>query len=128
MGPRTRDYQQMAIAILAIATAALGFAIWAQDLDLAYPVKPDSGMLLLYGVRVATPVIAIVFYFLTFITVGDILGRDHSVTGILVVRRPIVWLYLQMVTLSILFLSEYASELIMAVSAAGTEPLGCLPQ
>ena len=55
MEPRTRDYQQMAIAVLAIATAALGFAIWAQDLDLAYPVKPDSGMMLLYGVRVATP-------------------------------------------------------------------------
>lgn len=128
MGPRTRDYQQMAIAILAIATAALGFAIWAQDLDLAYPVKPDSEMMLLYGVRVVTPIIAIVFYFLTFITVGNILGRDRNVTGVLVVRRPIVWLYLQMVTLSILFLSEYVSELVIAASTAGTQPLGCLPQ
>lgn len=55
MGPRARDYQQMAIAILAVATAALGFAIWAQDFDFAYPAKTDSVMTFLYVVRMVAP-------------------------------------------------------------------------
>ena len=124
VGTRTRDYQQMAIAILAVATAALGFAIWSQDFDFAYPAMTDSVITLLYVVSVVTFLIAIGFYFLTFITVGNILSRDRNVTGILLVRRPIAWLYFQMVTLSIMFLSGYASDLIISANAARTSPMG----
>ena len=65
MGPMTRDYQQMAVAILAIATAAFGFALWQQDFDLTYPRGRPVEVLLLYWVTVSAPFVAAIFYFLS---------------------------------------------------------------
>ena len=110
----TRDYQQMAIAILAIATAALGFALWAQDFD---PVPPESGQswqAWLYWAEIAAIVIAVVCYFATFTMVLKLLRRYHPVTGQDLVRYPLVWLYAQMAVLAFLFLTGYASDLIVA--------------
>ena len=126
MGPMTRDYQQMAVAILAIGTAALGFALWQQDFDLTYPKGRTVEVLLLYWVIVSAPFVAAVFYFLTFITAGELIGRPSGVTGLEVVRRPVVSLYCQMATLSILFFAKYVSDLIVAVTAGGAAPCRCL--
>ena len=127
MGPMTRDYQQMAVAILAIATAALGFALWQQDFDLTYPWGRPVEVLLLYWVAVSAPFVAAIFYFLTFITAGELMSRPSGVTGLAVVRRPVVWLYCQMATLSILFFANYVSDLIVAVIPGGAAVCRCLP-
>ena len=122
MDPRTRDYQQMAIGILAIATAAMGFALWQQDFDLTYPSGHSAEIVIAYWVAIVAPFVAAIFYFLTFITVGEVLGRESGVTGLEVVRSSVVWLYLQMLTLSIMFFVNYLSELILAIASAGTMP------
>ena len=113
----------MAIAILAVATAAIGFALWQQDFDLTYPSAQPAGIVIAYWIAAVAPLLAAGFYFLTFITVGEILGRESGVTGREVVRRPLVWLYWQMATLSIMFFASYWSGLIVAITARGAGPL-----
>lgn len=110
----TRDYQQMAIAILAIATAALGFALWAQDFDPAPPESGQSWQAWLYWAEIAGIVIAVGCYFVTFTMVLKLLRRYHPVTGQDLVRYPLVGLYAQMAVLAFLFLTGYASDLIVA--------------
>lgn len=116
----------MAIGILAIATAAMGFALWQQDFDLTYPSGHSAEIVIAYWVAIAAPFVAAIFYFLTFITVGEVLGRESGVTGLEVVRSSVVWLYLQMLTLSIMFFVNYLSELILAIASTGSMPCRCL--
>ncbi len=113
----------MAIAILAVATAALGFALWQQDFDLTYPNQQPGGIVIAYWITVIAPFVAAIFYFLTFITVGEILSRESGVTGREIVLGPLVWLYWQMATLSIMFFANYWSGLIVAITASGAHPL-----
>ena len=116
----TRDYQQMAIAILAIATAALGFALWTQDFDLAQPEPKNSWLLRLYWTQLAGIVVAVVCYFVTFAAVIKMLWQGHPVTGQDLVRYPLAGLYIQMVILALLFLTGYASDLIAAWNSGNT--------
>ena len=103
----TRDYQQMAVAILAIATAALGFGLWSQDLA---PLE-TGGTPLRYA-QPALGLIATIFYFGAFIAVGWILGRRGRVTGQDLVTYPMLWLYLQMFALALLFFVGYFADII----------------
>ena len=102
----TRDYQQMAVAILAIATAALGFGLWSQDL-----APLETGGTPLRYVQPALGLIATIFYFGTFIAVGWVLGRKGRVTGQDLVIHPMVWLYLQMLALALFFFAGYFADI-----------------
>lgn len=110
----------MAIAILAIATAALGFALWTQDFDLAQPEPKNSWLLRLYWTQLAGIVVAVVCYFVTFAAVIKMLWQGHPVTGQDLVRYPLAGLYIQMVILALLFLTGYASDLIAAWNSGNT--------
>ena len=118
----TRDYQQMAVAILAIATAALGFGLWNQDF--ALPETGDPRILLLHYVQRGLGVLATILYFAAFITVGRILWQKERVTGQDLVTRPMVWLYLQMFALALLFLVGNIADITAAVpdAPAGERP------
>lgn len=118
MQPGTRDYQQMAIAVLAIATAALGLGLWAQDFDLTLPDAENSWFIRLYWARVAGVGAAVSFYFVTFAAVLKILWQDHAVTGYDLVRYPLAGLYIQMLILALLFLAEFFSGLIAVLDGA----------
>lgn len=113
----TRDYQQMAIAILAIATAALGFALWAQDFDLTPPESENPWLVRLYWMQLAGIVIAVGCYFVTFTMVLKLLWQRHPVTGRDLVRYPLAWLYVQMVVLAFLFLTGHAPDLFAALGS-----------
>lgn len=118
MQPGTRDYQQMAIAVLAIATAALGLGLWTQDFDLTLPKSENAWFIRLYWARAAGIVAAVSFYFVTFAAVLKILWQDHAVTGRDLVRYPLAGLYIQMVILALIFLAEFFSGLIAALENA----------
>ena len=126
MGQPTQQYQQMAIALLAIATAALGFAIWTQDFDLTLPETDNLTIALFYWVQVATPLVAIVLYFAMLLSVSRILARTENVVGLDLVREPIFWLYWLMITLAIMFFAEFSSGLVMAWDS-GNPPLAERP-
>ena len=110
----TRDYQQMAVAILAIATAALGFGLWSQDL-----APPEIGETLLHHVQPALGLIATALYLGTFVSVGRILAQEGRVTGQDLVARPMVWLYLQMLALALLFFAGHYADYFADIIAEG---------
>lgn len=122
MGQPTQQYQQMAIALLAIATAALGFAIWTQDFDLALPETDDLTIAFFYWVQVVAPLVAIVLYFAMLLSVSRILARTENVVGMDLVRQPIFWLYWLMITLAIMFLAGFSSDLVLAWDGSSTPP------
>lgn len=124
MGSRTRDYQQMAIAILAIATAALGFAIWTRDFDLTVPETGNLTVIFLYWVRLVGPLVAVVLYFATLLSVSRILAKDKNVVGADLVRQPVFWLYWLMTTLALMFLAGFLSDLIVAWGGNNGLPTG----
>lgn len=105
MESRTRDYHQMAITILAIATAAIGIGLWASDFDWSLPPSRESRLVVLYWVRVSIVLAATCFYFATFVATTRLLVRDRNVTGEDLARGPLILLYLQMGHLAFLFLS-----------------------
>ena len=110
----TRDYQQMAVAILAIATAALGFGLWSQDL-----APPETGGTLLHRAQPALGLIATALYFGTFVSVGRILAQEGRVTGQDLVTRPMVWLYLQMLALALSFFAGHYADYFADIIAEG---------
>ena len=112
----------MAIALLAIATAALGFAIWTQDFDLALPETDDLTIAFFYWVQVVAPLVAIVLYFAMLLSVSRILARTENVVGMDLVRQPIFWLYWLMITLAIMFLAGFSSDLVLAWDGSSTPP------
>ena len=124
MEQRIRDYQQMALAILAIATAALGFALWTQDFDAALPDTGNKWISYLHFVRIGCTIGALIFYFVTFASVAAIVGRRHDGASRNLARQPIVLLYLQMMILAALFLAGFLSDLLEVGVAL---PMECPP-
>ena len=123
MTDRTRDYQQMAVAILAIATAALGFGLWSQDFAL-----PETWGTPLHHTQLALGLVATFFYFGTFVSVGRILAQEGRITGQDLVTRPMAWLYLQMLALALLFFAGYYADYFADITAAGQSgPAGEAP-
>ena len=123
MEQRTRDYQQMTIAILAIATAALGFALWAQDFDAALPKTDNWWIFSLHVVQMVSIIGALIFYFFTFTSVRAIIGHGRHAANRNLIGRPIDWLYWQMVALTVLFIVGFLSEILVANMAL---PMECL--
>ena len=113
----------MAIALLAIATAALGFAIWTQDFDLSAPKSNNLTIAFFYWVQVVAPLVAIVLYFAMMLSVSRILARTENVVGKDLVRQPIFWLYWLMITLAIMFLAGFSSDLVMAWDSGDAPPV-----
>ena len=120
----TRDYQQMAVAILAIATAALGFGLWNQDFDAIPPETGDPWILLFHYAQPAFGFLTTIFYFGAFATVVRILGHKGRVTGQDLVTRPMVWLYLQMFALTLSFFAGHFADITVAApdAPAGEQP------
>lgn len=110
----TREYQQMAVAILAIATAALGFGLWGQDL-----APSEIGGAPLRYARRSLGLVATISYFGTFVSVGRILAQEGRITGQDLVTRPMAWLYLQMLALALLFFAGYYADYFAEFTAAG---------
>ena len=107
---RTPDRHQLAAAILAIATAAIGFGIFGGDLsvgawekDLGFARGAQLGKLL--GILFAG-----VFYFLVLLSSSRIF-QDEQITGRQLVLGPLQWLYMEMVSLAGLYSLNLVEEL-----------------
>ena len=109
MSPKPPDRHQLAVAILAIATAAIGFGLFSSDVQLIS--SPDLARAIQWG-RLAGIALAIVFYFLVLLTVGEILLKEETSGREL--AGPIGWLYLEMASLAWLYVLSLIEE-----SAAG---------
>ena len=109
MSPKSPDGHQLAVAILAIATAAIGFGLFGSDVQSLS--TPGLARVIQWG-RLAGIALAIVSYFRVLLTVGRMLPRaeisSRELTG------PIAWFYLEMIGLAWLYMLNIIEE-----SAAG---------
>ena len=110
MKTKPPDGHQLAVAILAIATAAIGFGIFGGDFALGELVQKPGLARQIQWAKLTGIVATTVFYFLVLITVGRMLP-SHRISGRELLNGPIAWLYLEMVSLAGLYFFGVLEEL-----------------
>lgn len=107
---KTPDRHQLAAAILAIATAAIGFGIFGGDLtvgawhkELGFARGTQLGKLL--GILLAG-----VFYFLVLLSTSRVFQHEQ-ISGRQLVLGPLQWLYMEMIALAGLYSLNLVEEL-----------------
>ena len=111
MNPHAPDRQQHVLAILAIATAAIGIALFGGGLKLTVLGQELSGLFLWLTVAKSFAILAAVyFYFSVFVSVIRITALERSVSGREVAGGPLLWLYWEMFFLALIFLSNAYSS------------------
>ena len=112
MRQRLPDYHQLAVAILAIATAAIGFGLFGGALSVGEFISAN-GFNLVRSFQVAKlvgAVASVTFYFLVVVDVAAIFQKDE-VSGQRIRNGPMFWFFLEMVSLGGLFLVNVLEEL-----------------
>ena len=98
------DRHQLAIAILAIATAAVGFGLFGFNL------KIDPVSLALTGIPGATSilfsfvVLTLLVYAILVISISRLLLRDENPTGRDLVGGPFYWMSIEMLLLGVTYI------------------------
>ena len=103
---QTMDRQNQALAILAIATAAIGFGLFGPDWELQIPTAKDPEVSFILIAQIFGIVITLFAYFLVLITSGRILARDDKVTGLELITGSMAWLVVEALGLGWIFLSN----------------------
>ena len=99
------DRHQQALAILAIATAAIGVGLFGGGLKLAGPSEELSGVVLALSIARSFALLAAIgTNFAVFTSVHHVLGIEGPVTGREIVGGPLLWLYWEMLSLALIFL------------------------
>ena len=110
MNIKPPDGHQLAVAILAIATAAIGFGIFGNDIALGDLVQTPGLARQIQWAKLTAITATTVFYFLVLVTVGRMLP-SRTISGRELVNGPIAWLYLEMVSLAGLYFFRVLEEL-----------------
>ncbi len=110
---KTPDRLQLAVAILAIATAAIGFGLFGVETEIGSLVKEPGYTQGMQVAKIVGMVTSGVFYFRVLLSVARILP-DNKATGHQLVQGPVQWFYMEMVSLGGLFLLKVAEELASA--------------
>ena len=104
------DRHQLAIAILAIATAAIGFGLFGGDLPVGELIREDRFAAGIQYLKLMLIAVVVVSYFAVAISVARILPEDR-VTGRQLAYGPMQWLVIEMAALAALYLILLIAEL-----------------
>ena len=111
MTTKSPDGHQLAVGILAIATAAIGFGIFGGNFALGELVQTPGLAKQIQWAKLTSIVATTTFYFLVLVTVGRLLPR-RQISGRELVNGPMAWLYLEMVSLAGLYFFRVIEELV----------------
>ena len=111
MPAKQPDRHQLAVAILAIATAAIGFGLFGGDVEIHRRVAEGGVALGFQRGKLIGILVSGMFYVLVLWSVSRILRGDR-VTGRQLADGPLLWLYMEMVSLGGLYLLTVLEELI----------------
>ena len=101
------DRHQQALAILAIATAAIGVGLFGGGLKInGAGEQLDWPSLMLTIAKSFAILVTVGTYFRVFISTYRILELERVVTGREVVAGPLLWLYWEMLSLALIFLAN----------------------
>ena len=101
------DRQNQALAILAIATAAIGFGLFGSDWEWRTLYFGDPYAVFLLMVQAIGITAATLGYFLVLLTSSRILARDERVAGLELILGPMIWLTIEMIGMGLLFLANH---------------------
>ncbi len=76
MEPKAPDRHQLAVAILAITTAAIGFGLFGSDLELGELTTASGLAREVQWAKLIGAAATTVFYFMVLITVGRMVSND----------------------------------------------------
>ena len=110
MNSKPPDRHQLAVAILAIATAAIGFGLFGGDLPVGKFVREGGFAAGIQYMRLTLIAVTVVSYFALAISVARILP-ENDVTGRQLAYGPMQWLVIEMVALAALYLILLIAEL-----------------
>ncbi|MCE2499753.1 MAG: hypothetical protein J4G13_02695 [Dehalococcoidia bacterium] len=110
MEPKAPDRHQLAVAILAIATAAIGFGLFGSDLDLGELTTASGLAREIQWAKLIGAAATTVFYFMVLITVGRMLSNDN-ISGRQLTNGPIMWLYMEMISLAWIYFVRLMEDL-----------------
>ena len=110
MNIKPPDPYQLAVAILAIATAAIGFGLFGNNFQIGELAPAPGQPRAFQVVKLAGLVSTTLFYFLVLVTVSRMLSKDKIANQELV-NGPMVWFYLEMVSLTVLYFFGIIEEL-----------------
>ena len=100
------DRQNQALAILAIATAAIGFGLFGVDFDLQTPTAANPDTVLAFAARLAGILGALVYYSAVLWSAAKLLIREDKITGRELILGPVVAMGGEMASLTLIFLVE----------------------
>ncbi len=110
MPSKQPEWYQLAIAIMAVATAAIGFGLFGSGVEVGpWVSEPDFARGAQLG-KVAGILASGVFYLLVLLSVARFLQDEH-VTGRQLVFGPLQWLFMEMTSLGGLFFVGLLEEL-----------------
>lgn len=107
---KSPDRHQLSVAILAIATAAIGFGLFGGDIQFGELMQTPSLARDIQWARLAGIAFATVSYFLVLVTVGRMLPKDQ-ISGKELTNGPFAWFYMEMVSLAWLYMLSVIEQL-----------------
>ena len=110
MSPKSPDRHQLAVAILAIATAAIGFGLFGSDVQFGEFVRAPSLTRDILWARLVGVALATGSYFIVLITVGKMLPNEE-ISGKELANGPIVWFLMEMLSLAWIYVLNVIEEL-----------------
>ena len=110
MTSKPPDRHQLAVAILAIAAAAIGFGLFGSDVTFNEFVREPGLARHIQWARLAGIASATVFYFLVLLTVGRMLSNEE-ISRKELTNGPIAWFYMEMVSLAWLYIVSVIEQL-----------------
>ena len=113
MKSKPPDRYQLAIVILAIATAAIGFGLFGGGVQLGELVEAPGLARQMQRLKLALTAFAALFYFLVLVTVSRMLSSDEisGISGKELTNGPMTWLYMEMISLAGLHIFGVIEEL-----------------
>ena len=101
---------QLVLALLAIATAAIGFSLFGDAIQIGPWVKDPGFARGAQLGKIFGAVAASFFYILVLLSVGTAL-QDYRFTARRLVFGPLQWFYMEMISLGGIFFVQIAEEL-----------------
>ena len=102
---------QLAVGILAIATAAIGFGLFGSNLQIGQFGQIDNFASSIQNAKLAGIALTALFYFWLLLDVSRIL-LDDEITGSRLVFGPLQWLFMEMLSLAVLYGFTIIQELV----------------
>ena len=104
MNPQTRHFQTLAVTILAIATAVIGFGLFGSDQLAGIEFRGTSGMVLAATLKLLLGLHALAQYGVLILSVGGLLRQRTTVTGQQVAHGPLLQMALVMASVALIYI------------------------